>query len=91
METLIAILVCGVLGALMGLVVGPLIDRLGEFFYRKIVAASLREPEQAVFYCPCGHKDYEHSHCSPIGCLKCDCWRTGGFELKKPPKQKVST
>lgn len=26
--------------------------------------------------CVCGHLPEEHSPCSPMGCTKCDCWRT---------------
>jgi hypothetical protein len=24
----------------------------------------------------CGHTRDDHSPCSPMGCTKCDCWRT---------------
>jgi hypothetical protein len=26
--------------------------------------------------CECGHTRDEHSPCSPMGCTKCNCWRT---------------
>ncbi len=63
----------------IGVFVGAAFFRLVWWLLMKYVIKR-KPPDEPVVkpepVCECGHTRDEHSPCSPMGCTKCECWRT---------------
>jgi hypothetical protein len=67
------------LAIILGGLAGELLARFVLWLLAKYVIKQKPEPETLVKLepvCECGHTRDEHSPCSPMGCTKCDCWKT---------------